>query len=138
MTATMASSVKVGVLPRSVQARSNSSEVIPSAIASSRVTSGSLGVASRALMASDPVPPRLLPGVGDRVEDPPSMGVPEDLFGAPVRVRHQAKDVAALVAHTGDGAHRAVRIGVGGHLAAGIAVAEHHLALFLQLLENAL
>src|SRR5574342_164516 len=98
MTAMIASSVKVGFRPSSAQARSYSSEVIPSSRASARVTSGSLAIALPFLRPSalQPVAPRLLPGVHDRIEDPPPLGVPQDLLRAAVGVRHHPQDVAAL------------------------------------------
>src|SRR5207245_5053719 len=81
------------------------------------------------LAPSDPRPARLLPGVDDRFEDLAPLGVPEDLLGAPVGMRHQAEHVPRLVADSGDGAQGAVRIRLAGDGARGIAVAEDHLAL---------
>src|SRR5262245_28830686 len=108
----MASSVKVGVRPRIAIARSYSSSVIPSWRASARSTTGSF-IGLPAPPRSQPVPPRLLPGMHDRIEQPLPVRLAEDLLGAAIRVRHHAEHVPLLVADAGDGMQRAVRIGVG-------------------------
>src|SRR5258706_11726114 len=85
---------------------------------------------------SDALPARQLPGVHDRIENPPSVLVSEDLLGAAIGMGHHPEDVAAGVADAGDGPQRAVRIAAGRHLSPLVAVAEHHLALLLDLLQD--
>src|SRR5512135_2269705 len=110
-----------------------SSGVMPWLATSSGVTAG---WANFSTAASDMGGCPLRAGRGDRSENLRAVLAAEKLAAGVFRVRHEAEDVAPLVADAGDIFQRAVGIGGRRRLAFGVDVAQQNLPVFAQALQG--
>src|SRR5258706_12296156 len=121
MTEKTPNSVKFGSWPRIAMIFSYSAGVMPWLATRSAVTAGWTSF----LLAVSAMPFGLFDaGCGDRGKNLRAVGTAQQLVASVFRMRHQAEDIARLVADAGDIFQRAVGIGRGSGLALGIDVAQ--------------
>src|SRR5258706_14596389 len=114
-------SVKLGSWPRIAMIFSFSAGVMPWLATSSGVTAGRTSF----LLAVSTMPFGLFDaGCGDRGKNLRAVGTAQQLVASVFGMRHQAENIARIVADAVDIFARSVGIGRGGRLALGIDVAQ--------------